>query len=492
MKKSYKKASLNTKLNAFAAVILVPCIIMVLYLLYSLVTFCNAYNQIVINVTGANTYYIDLKKDVDYAIYRIVIGSADIDNLEDNQDIKDPYTTIAEAREAFEKLSKGTEKHSNEAKAHLKAILNRLNTLEKNVNSVIESTRKGGSYDDNIEFWEFNVCGVTSLIQENISEYIYYETDRMNVVREGLELKEQQTIRVIVVVLIIMLSGILLLSLRLSRSIAGPIQRLCRTTELVSQGDFSIRAQQSAGNEITQLNNSFNMMVERIGGLIEDIKTEQLNLRATELKLLQAQINPHFLYNTFDTITWLAEGGETSKVVTIVTYLSDFFRTTLSKGKDYIAVEEEESHIRSYLQIQQIRYQDILEYEIHIDSGIKNYFILKLTLQPLVENAIYHGIKNKRGKGKILVHGYQAENNLIFTVEDNGIGMQETVLADLQRRLQGTPDQCAADMDGPGGFGLANVAERIRLNYGNEYGMILESTYREGTRVTVRIPVKKA
>ena len=146
-------------------------------------------------------------------------------------------------------------------------------------------------------------------------------------------------------------------------------------------------------------------MVEQIGNLVEDIRVEQLNLRATELKLLQAQINPHFLYNTLDAIIWLAEAGEKDQVVMMVTALSDFFRTTLSKGRDFITVEEEERHIDSYLKIQQFRYRDILAYEIDIPEELYQYQILKLTLQPLVENALYHGIKNKHGLGHILVTG---------------------------------------------------------------------------------------
>ena len=160
-----------------------------------------------------------------------------------------------------------------------------------------------------------------------------------------------------------------------------------------------MRAEENSEGEMAVLNDSFNQMIEKIGNLVEDIRIEQLNLRATELKLLQAQINPHFLYNTLDTIIWLAEAGRKDEVVMMVTALSDFFRTTLSKGRDYITVKEEEAHIRSYLKIQQFRYQDILEYSIHIPEELYAYQILKLTLQPLVENALYHGIKNKRGTG---------------------------------------------------------------------------------------------
>ena len=143
----------------------------------------------------------------------------------------------------------------------------------------------------------------------------------------------------------------------------------------------------------------------KIGILVDDIWKKQENLRIIENRLLQEQINPHFLYNTLDAIVWLAEENKSAEVVKMVTSLSDFFRTTLSKGHDYITVKEERTHIESYLEIQQFRYQDILDYEIQMDEEIYGYIIPKLTLQPLVENALYHGIKNKRGKGKILITG---------------------------------------------------------------------------------------
>ena len=224
-----------------------------------------------------------------------------------------------------------------------------------------------------------------------------------------------------------------------------------------------------------------------MGKLVEDIRIEQLNLRATELKLLQAQINPHFLYNTLDTIIWLAEAGDSRQVVTMVSALSDFFRTTLSKGRDYITVREEEAHIRSYLQIQKFRYRDILEYEIRIPEELYQYQILKLTLQPLVENALYHGIKNKRGMGHIRVTGERRGDRLVFRVWDNGKGMEPEELERVRKLIRGSQ----AGGDGPSGFGLFNVAQRIFLNYGAEYSLSMESVTGEWTEAVVEIPAVK-
>ena len=201
----------------------------------------------------------------------------------------------------------------------------------------------------------------------------------------------------------------ILLTVNASRSVTRPIQKLCSVTQKVAEGDFTVKTKVENTDEISVLTQSFNDMTEEIGVLVEDIKKKQANLHIAETKLLQAQINPHFLYNTLDTIVWLAEENKKEEVVSMVTALSEFFRTTLSKGRDFITVKEEESHVESYLKIQQFRYQDIMDYEINIDESMYGFVIPKLTLQPLVENALYHGVKNKRGKGMIRITGEEAK-----------------------------------------------------------------------------------
>ena len=169
----------------------------------------------------------------------------------------------------------------------------------------------------------------------------------------------------------------------------------------------------------------------------------------------------------------------------MVTSLSDFFRTTLSKGHDYITVKEERTHIESYLEIQQFRYQDILDYEIRMNEEIYSYIIPKLTLQPLVENALYHGIKNKRGKGKILITGEKQGDKIIFQVIDNGKGMTEEELNNLRKQMAGT-DTGSEEK----GFGVLNVNQRIKYYYGEEYGVFFESKENEGTNATIIIAEK--
>ena len=503
--------TLNMKLNLFAYGLLILFTILIIYLMLSLVSFCNSYNQIVKNITAANQYNLDFKEDVDYVMYRMIVSMSTSKEIEEKTGLKSPYIVINEARQDFKNLLNITTGTGNEDR--IDTILKSLNTLEKRVREIDDTVKQSGHYDENIVLLDNNIRILTELTQEEIQKYIYYEASNMESVRKQLEMKEQQALSISTLCLLLIVGITSVASLGISNSVSKPIQKLCKTTELVAKGDFNTRAEISHGNEISMLNNSFNSMIGQIGDLIEHIKEEQNQLRDTELRLLQAQINPHFLYNTLDTIIWLAEDGKSREVVSMVTSLSDFFRTVLSDGRDSIRISEEVSHIRSYLEIQQFRYSDILEYEIEVPDEVSNHSIIKLTLQPLVENALYHGIKNKRGMGKITVTGEQIQDNIYLYVTDNGIGMTEHKLLELNSMLGGRANRidCEETSENTGdieitrnientenaekvekelGFGIVNVAERIKLNYGEEYGIFYESEYGAGTKVTVKIPAK--
>ncbi|MCD8336041.1 MAG: sensor histidine kinase [Lachnospiraceae bacterium] len=271
-----------------------------------------------------------------------------------------------------------------------------------------------------------------------------------------------------------------------ANSITRPISDLCARVKSIGSGDLTVREPiQAQEYEIQTLSDGFEDMVGRLNRLIEQNRMEQTRLRSAELALLQAQINPHFLYNTLDAIVWLIEMEKNEQAVEMVTSLSSFFRSSLSNGQDIISLREEEQHVRSYLEIQQVRYKDILEYEIAVEPELGDYRIPKLTLQPLVENALYHGIKRKRGLGHIRVSGYleKAEGSsaatIVLKVEDNGAGMDEERLGQVRAALK--HEQSI-------GFGIATVHERIQLMFGAEYGLLIESRQGAGTCVTVRIP----
>jgi two-component system sensor histidine kinase YesM len=273
----------------------------------------------------------------------------------------------------------------------------------------------------------------------------------------------------------------------LSRSIYTPIKKLHDVTTTITKNDLQALMTSDNVDEITELGMSFNIMIGKIKELLDSKIKEQENLKKAELRALQAQINPHFLYNTLDTIIWMAESKKTDQVVKIVSALSDFFRISLSKGMDWITIGEEMRLIRSYLTIQKMRYQDILDFKIEVNEEVAENTILKLILQPLVENALYHGIKNKRQGGTISVRARRnGKDEILLEVEDNGIGFAPERLAQLRAGLEDD----SGDIRLESGFGIGNVNRRIRLYYGRPYGLSIQSEYTIGTCVTLVIPAK--
>ncbi|OXM87221.1 sensor histidine kinase [Paenibacillus rigui] len=275
-----------------------------------------------------------------------------------------------------------------------------------------------------------------------------------------------------------------------SNRLTRPVKFLKTKMQLAASGDLEAKVIPEGRDEIAELGNSFNIMLKKIRALLEQSIREQEEIKKAELRALQAQINPHFLYNTLDSIVWMAEAGKNSQVIELVQSLSRLFRISLSKGRDLIMIERELEHVHSYLIIQQMRYRDILGYEIDLNPALNPYPILKMTLQPIVENALYHGIKNKRGKGLIRISG-RMENgtDIILLVEDNGIGMSPDKLGQIRRSLsrRQLPEETGNEVSG--GFGLHNVQQRIKLFYGEGYGVHIDSVEKEGTTVTIRIPI---
>lgn len=267
-------------------------------------------------------------------------------------------------------------------------------------------------------------------------------------------------------------------------SIAKPLSKLESLMKRAEEGDLSVRFNSKYNDEIGRLGKSFNHMIKEISNLIDMVYVEQRRKREAELKTLQAQIKPHFLYNTLYTIQWMAKEHGAQDVVTILGDLANLFRIGLSKGKEMITVQEELEHVRSYLAIQKARYEDKLTYEVNFEEQILTHSVLKVILQPLVENAIYHGIHAKRGGGKITITAKVAEGKLYFSVVDNGIGITTDKLAEIRQLLGNNHVE-----SGKTGFGIFNVNERIKLSAGKEYGLVYHSVYHEGTKVEVWHPL---
>ncbi|MDD9265479.1 sensor histidine kinase [Paenibacillus sp. GCM10023248] len=270
----------------------------------------------------------------------------------------------------------------------------------------------------------------------------------------------------------------LYLSFTVSRHLSRPIKVLQSSMKQVEKGNFDIRSEIHSENEIGQLGRAFNMMVGRIKDLMSQLIQNEEVKRKSEMKLLEAQINPHFLYNTLDSIIWMAECKKHEEVVLMTSSLAKLFRAIIHKNDETVPVRVELEHITNYLQIQKLRYKDNLDFAIDVDPDILEHHIPKIILQPIVENAIYHGIKNKLEPGVIRITGKAQGEAIVFVVADNGVGMEPDKLNQILKAKNGTKK----------GIGVSNVDERIKL-FGHEYGISFNSERWVGTEVTIVVPL---
>jgi len=273
----------------------------------------------------------------------------------------------------------------------------------------------------------------------------------------------------------------IVISLLLSLHLTKPIKRLQRDMKQVELGNFHIQTSLEEDNEINQLGQSFNVMVNEIKHLMEETVQNSEQKRKAELLLLHAQINPHFLYNTLDSIIWMAEQEKHEEVVDMTSALAKMFRASITRDQEWVSIRVEIEHIRQYLFIQKMRYREQLDYTFDIPSHILHYKTVKILLQPFIENAIYHGIRSKTTPGMISIAAWQEEQQLIFEVRDNGLGMKDERLAEVTQMMKTT--------NTGQGIGIGNVNERIQLYFGTTYGVTITSVLGEGTVVTIRVPV---
>ncbi|GFI15907.1 sensor histidine kinase BtsS [Lachnospiraceae bacterium] len=469
----YNNSTLTAKIRYSYLILLAPIALFAAVCFYNIWIINRNYENMINSTAVASEFSLDFKKDFDYETYLLIVENKSIDEskLDD---------MLNEASRIVNGLEKFTE--SQENMNRLLSVKKYLKNLGIYKDRIEENLTTGNKYEENIEIWENDVQIVTSLIRETIFQYIYYEISDI----QQLRIQYRNFYMVLVRFLIITFSGILVLVVLLSYyiplSITRPIRKLSEVTDQVAKGNLTVRSDVKTGMEVSTLSNSLNTMIDKINELLEQITKEQVRLRKAEFELLQSQINPHFLYNTLDAIIWLAEAGEQKKVVSMVGNLSEFFRTSLNQGKDIISIREEIQHVRSYLEIQQVRYQDILKYEIQVPKELNKYMIPKITIQPLVENALYHGIKNKRGPGRITVGAKREEEYFVIFIEDNGIGINKERLEQVRNKIL-YKTSAGNDI-----YGLYNVNERIRLNFGEKYGISIESIYGEKTTVSIILP----
>lgn len=410
-------------------ILLLPNIIFMFNAFYNLWLISERYNDMLNSVVVASEFSLDFKDDFDYETYLLIVGNVKYEN-------SNIPKMLSEAGTVVEGLKEITDDSAN--KKRLSSAEKYLTNLGNYIDRINSNLAYGDRYEKNMLIWENDVQIVTALLKETINEYIYYENkqiQREQAINRQLYLN---TVKITVGIFGFIIVAIIVVS------IVGPLW-------------------------ITR-------------PIKEQVTREQKLLRKAEFDLLQAQINPHFLYNTLDAIVWSAEAGNQKQVVNMVGCLSDFFRLSLNNGREIVSIGDELSHVRSYLVIQQIRYQDILKYEVEVPEELFKYEIPKITIQPIIENAIYHGIKNKRGGGKITVNGEESGDNVIISISDDGIGMDPDKLLEVKNALTGNSPKTDVV------YGLYNVNERIKLNFGEEFGLNIESAFGAGTTVTIKLP----
>ncbi len=470
---------IKRKLLTLVLVALVPLLVITSYLIYALLTYSRAYEKIVRNMTVANNYNIFFKEDMDESLYKLVVGYVTFENIDDDETLKNPYQMIGDVRKDLGALTDITD---GDSRSWLQSLLRNLNTLETRVGDIRDNLAEGGHYEENMMMLDEDIYILTELIQDDLQYFIYYQTRSMEILQTELHERVSRFIVFWVIISALIALIVIVTAIVMVNGITKPVEELCNVTEKIAAGDFATKATIETDDELAKLSGSVNDMSEHLQIMVDTIKEDEAKMRHTELRLLQEQINPHFLYNTLDTIVWLVESGKNDEAINVVMSLSQFFRLVLSKGKEIITIREEEQHIRSYLDIQQVRYRDILDFEIDIDDELYDYAILKMTLQPLVENSLYHGIKYKRAKGTIRVEGKKEGERIVLTVSDDGVGMDEETLARLRKEIVRKGEETKA------GFGLANVNERIHMHFGPEYGMEIDSEKGEGTVIRITIP----
>ena len=292
--------------------------------------------------------------------------------------------------------------------------------------------------------------------------------------------KKARSIYVLVAAILVIVA--LVLSNLISRNITRPLQQLRDSMARVQEGDFgAAEVEVTSRNEVGSLTRSFNVMTSRIQELMKQNIYEQQQKRKSELKALQSQINPHFLYNTLDSIIWMAEGKKNEEVVVMTASLARLLRQSISNEEEQVPIGQEVEDARSYLTIQKMRYKDKLEFQIQVDAQIMGVPIIKLVLQPLIENAIYHGLKYKEGKGLLIVRGYREGENAVIQIKDNGAGMDEQTLSHIFEKHKVNYRS--------NGVGVYNVQKRLQLYYGMDYGITYSSRQGEGTTASIVIPM---
>lgn len=456
--------------------------IMIIPTIYSVIVLqihTKQYDDIITNVSNANRINQIAKTDVPNWLWEIVCGKKSFDE-------NPPYEMINTIFDGIADMQAHTKSRDNKQK--LEVAFRACTTLDNNI-KMLENQMRGGSSVTANETSLDEIRTITALFSDIMQDFILSEIETAN--ETNTSIKHSSIILTILQITIIIFSLAVSINgyITVLRSIDRPLSDMKELSTQIAGGNLDARTKVPDLDELIPLANNMNLMAEQINVLIQKNIEEQQNIQKAEMKALQAQITPHFLYNTFDTIIWLAEEEKTDEVVKITKAFSEFLRISLSRGHEWITIAQELDHIKNYLTIQKIRYADILNYEIEADEEILNYKIIKLVLQPLVENAIYHGIKNKRGRGHLKVRANftdEKKSSIMFTVTDDGAGFTQERLAQVNDELEN------ATLDAEkltSVYGLYNVNKKLKLYYGKETeGLVIQSEHNKGSCISFVIP----
>lgn len=466
LKDRLNKNTVQGKMYRLMLQMFIPIAIIFVSIFVMLLTRNIIYASVSGNIVKVSGFNQKFKQEIDEQMYFYVTGySSEI-----------PWEDVESARALAEDLLKNTSNTDGR-----KAMTSVLSLCDK-LNGYMHDIENESSYDERMDQLKKNIYITTDLIEDYMYSYLYYEAGEMASIQKQIDFWLTIEVVFVVLVMAIVVPIVLRRAFRLSKSITDPIVAMNSRVEEIGSGDLSPHTPvETDDTSMALLSSGIEDMAARLDKQIELNRQEQIKLRDIELSLIQAQINPHFLYNTLDAIVWLIEIGKNEQAEQMVTSLSSYFRSFLSDGKDIVTVAEEKQHIQSYLEIQQVRYRDIMEYEIDIDSSIQNTKLPKMTLQPLVENAIYHGLKPKRGKGKITVTGTSEGDRILLRVTDTGLGMNEEELESLRSRIS---------MEDSTSFGLTSSYKRLKILYGDDCKFVIDSKSQEGTSISIEIPRK--
>lgn len=434
------------------------------------------YQKTLTNIEEANQIVAKVDQEVLEEMWDLVFGMVPVKNYSEENIITELQRDIGHIRENIQ---------SPREISTLNVSASIIDTIQDYQQQILTNIDAGNSVDKNEAIMN-EIDSLTTLLTDRLTDFVRVEIDMASA-------RNQEMIRSLIILTLVelVIISIIVYFVRRNRNfineqIQQPVNQLITMSQELAAGHLLYRIEPPPTVELNQLTVSLNTMADDLNRLLEENALKQYHLAQSEVRVLQAQITPHFIYNSLDAIVSLIEQEQYEEASEMTYALSDFFRISLSKGKDWIPVERELKHIQDYLTILKIRYGEMLDYSIDVDAELRDYQLLKMVLQPLVENAVYHGTKFVRRAGLIQIIGTSQGANMQFAVTDNGIGMTAERLTEVKAELAK-----GVDSDFSTGYGLYNVNKRLLLYYGQDAAIAVHSTYRKGTTITLTVPKKK-